>query len=410
MKNNIDDIQLKNRVLDCIRGSLMAGAAGDALGYPVEFTSRSSILSTYGNQGITQFVIEKKGKTLVSDDTHMTLFTANGLLVGLTKGRDSGLGTSFEDDVANSYLDWYYTQTGSKPSGDGGDDVPFTWLRDLPELAHQRAPGITCMNACESMMRHEQPWNNSKGCGGVMRVAPMGLLDAAFQVNCGNGLYSPTRLAEAGAKIAKMTHLHPLGYLPAALLTLLISRVVPLAPEDVKASIADIVNDGLHVMMQMYGDEYLPDKAFLKILTLKAMDLAKSDTPDALAIAQLGEGWTAEEAWVISLFCVVRHIDSARDAIIAAVNHNGDSDSTGAITGNIMGAVYGYEAIKQERLFCPADMEFESTIEMADIILALADDLFTGCVISLSAPFDTPEKKQWHERYCEMKPSGINNE
>jgi hypothetical protein len=75
-----------------------------------------------------------------------------------------------------------------------------------------------------------------------------------------------------------------------------------------------------------------------------------------------------------------------------------------------MGAVYGYEAIKQERLFCPADMEFESTIEMADIILALADDLFTGCAISLSAPFDTPEKKQWHERYCEMKPSGINNE
>lgn len=79
------------------------------------------------------------------------------------------------------------------------------------------------------------------------------------------------------------------------------------------------------------------------------MELARSDVKDHDAIRQLGEGWEADEAWAISLYCAVRHIDSMRDAIIAAVNHDGDSDSTGAITGNIMGAIYGYEAIKRER-------------------------------------------------------------
>lgn len=234
----------------------------------------------------------------------------------------------------------------------------------------------------------------------------MGLLYAAYQSRNDIG-YSSVQLAVAGAKIAKVTHLHPLGYLPAALMTLLISRIVPLTPDEVKTSIYQIVQDGLNVMMKMYGDNYADDKEYLRKITLKAVELSQSDIPDADAILQLGEGWTAEEAWAISLYCALRHIDSMKHAIIAAVNHDGDSDSTGSITGNIMGAIYGYEAIKQERLFCPDGKRFEDTIELHNIILALADDLYTGCIISEYDPIETPEKKQWYARYCEMKPVGM---
>ena len=397
----------EERVKDCIRGSLMAGAAGDALGYSVEFMSRSAILSKYGEKGITQFEIDRNGKALVSDDTQMTLFTANGMLMGLTRGYMRGIGGWPEQYVDGAYIDWYYTQTGKKRPDFVGDDFHYTWLRDLPELAHRRAPGITCLNACESLLRDEQPQNNSKGCGGIMRVAPMGLLDAAFSKREGMGAYDTARLAEAGADIAKVTHLHPLGYLPAALMTMLVSRIVPLTPDEVKVFIKAIVNDGLDIMMRMYGDKYSNDKQYLKALTLKAVDLAYSDIPDSDAIRQLGEGWVAEEAWAVSLYCAIRHIDSMKDAIIASVNHDGDSDSTGSITGNIMGAIYGYEAIKKERLFCPEGKRFEETIELHNIILALADDLYTGCIISEYAPRDTPEKKQWYGRYCEMKPVGL---
>lgn len=396
----------KRRVKDCIRGSLMAGAAGDALGYPVEFMSRNAILARYGDKGITRFKLDSDGKALVSDDTQMTLFTANGMLMGLTRGYMRGIGGDPKDYVDGAYIDWYYTQTVNKVSE--RDDFHYTWLRDLPELAHRRAPGITCLNACESLLAHRDVENNSKGCGGIMRVAPMGLLDASFKESGGSGFYYKTvYLAEAGAHIARVTHLHPLGYLPAALMTLLLSRIVPLTPDEVKESIIDIINDGLDVMMNMYGNDYAKYKEYLRALTLKAVNLAHSNISDIQAIMQLGEGWTAEEAWAISLYCVIRHVDNMKEAIIAAVNHDGDSDSTGSITGNIMGAIYGYEAIKRERLFCPYGKKFEDTIELHNIILAIADDLYTGCIISEYDPIDTPEKKQWYARYCEMKPVGI---
>lgn len=396
----------KRRVKDCIRGSLMAGAAGDALGYPVEFMSRNAILARYGDKGITRFKLDSDGKALVSDDTQMTLFTANGMLMGLTRGYMRGIGGDPKDYVDGAYIDWYYTQTVNKKSE--RDDFHYTWLRDLPELAHRRAPGITCLNACESLLAHRDVENNSKGCGGIMRVAPMGLLDASFKESGGSGFYYKTvYLAEAGAHIARVTHLHPLGYLPAALMTLLLSRIVPLTPDEVKESIIDIINGGLDVMMNMYGNDYAKYKEYLRALTLKAVNLAHSNISDIQAIMQLGEGWTAEEAWAISLYCVIRHIDNMKEAIIAAVNHDGDSDSTGSITGNIMGAIYGYEAIKRERLFCPYGKKFEDTIELHNIILAIADDLYTGCIISEYDPIDTPEKKQWYARYCEMKPVGI---
>ena len=116
---------------------------------------------------------------------------------------------------------------------------------------------------------------------------------------------------------------------------------------------------------------------------------------------------TGEEAWAIALYCAIRHIDSIEDAIISAVNHDGDSDSTGAVCGNIMGAVYGYEAIKRMRLFCPQGHELEQTLELSNIILTLADDLYTSCIISEYDAIDTPAKQQWYERYCNIKPFGL---
>ena len=150
----------KERVKDCIRGSLIAGAAGDALGYPVEFMSRNAILLKYGESGITQFELDNNGKALVSDDTQMTLFTANGMLMGITRGCMRGIGGDPKDYVDGAYLDWYYTQTGKKESMLGDIDFHYTWLRDLPELAYRRAPGTTCLNACEALLNREKPNNN----------------------------------------------------------------------------------------------------------------------------------------------------------------------------------------------------------------------------------------------------------
>ena len=393
------------RVPDSIRGCLMAGAAGDALGYEVEFMSRRSILSRFGENGITKFALDSNGKALISDDTQMTLFTANGMLMGLTRGYMRGIGGRPEKYVDIAYLDWFYTQTGKKREMLIDDWHP-TWLRDLPEMAHLRAPGNTCLSACENLFRHEEVRNNSKGCGGIMRVAPMALLDAGYASRNENG-YSIEELAEAGGEIAEVTHKHPLGFLPASLLTVLLYKVVPMSPKQVREEIDGIVADTMNILDRIYKGKYESDKRYLKELTEKAVRLAHSDISDADAIRELGEGWVAEETWAIALYSVIRHIDSVEDAILASVNHDGDSDSTGSVCGNIMGAIYGYEHIKERNIFCPEGKQLEETLELSEIILALANDLSTGCIISEYDPINTPEKRQWFDRYCEMKPAGI---
>ena len=392
---------LKLKTKDRIRGSLMAGASGDALGYSVEFMSRKSILAQYGTKGITKFDLSSEGKALVSDDTQMTLFTACGMLMGVTRGYMRGVGGQPEGYVDGAYLDWYYTQTGKKKEM-LTDDFHYTWLRDLPELAHRRAPGNTCLSACESLLQHKEVQNYSKGCGGIMRVAPMALLMAGYWSR-GESFYNVEQMDEAGAEVAAVAHKPPLAFLPAAMLTHLIYRVIRMEENEIKANIADIALETIDSLDNIYKSEYEEDKRYLANLTRMAVAFAANDKSDAENIRLLGEGWTGEEAWAIALYCAVRHIDSIEEAIIAAVNHDGDSDSTGAVCGNIMGAIYGYEAMKRKCLFCQQGKDLEQTLELSDIILTLADDLYTSCIISEYDPINTPEKHQWYERYCEMK-------
>lgn len=395
-------IMTKEHIIrDKIRGCLMAGAAGDALGYEVEFISRSKIIDRYGERGITRFELDRSGKALISDDTQMTLFTANGMLAGLTRGYMRGIGGQPEQYVGYAYQDWYYTQVGVD-----NKHTPFTWLYHLPEMFKVRAPGNTCLNACHSMINNEPVLNNSKGCGGIMRVAPMALLGASY-ASRGSFGYSLQMLAEAGGTIAECTHKHPLGFLPASLLTILLYKLAPMTSDKIKMCINAIVTDTLLELDNIYKDQYAADKKYLKQLSQLAVRLAASDVSDAEAIQQLGGGWVAEETWAIALYCVLRHIDSVEDAIIASVNHDGDSDSTGSVCGNIMGAIYGYKHINERNIFCPEGSTLRDTLELFDIILALADDLSTGCIISEYDPIDTPEKRQWYERYCEMRPAGI---
>ena len=107
-------IKESEKYLDKIRGSLIGGAAGDALGYAVEFSSEDIIFSKYGKNGITEYELDlMKGKALISDDTQMTLFTANGILVGSTRAAMRCIGGVPHMYMQRSYNDWLNTQQKS---------------------------------------------------------------------------------------------------------------------------------------------------------------------------------------------------------------------------------------------------------------------------------------------------------
>ena len=82
-------------------------------------------------------------------------------------------------------------------------------------------------------------------------------------------------------------------------------------------------------------------------------------------LPSLGEGWIAEEALALSVAAALATED-IEEAVLAAVNHSSDSDSTGAICGNIIGAELGLG---------PLPVAWVETVEMAGVILRLATDL-----------------------------------
>lgn len=378
-------IQKREVFLDKIRGSLIGGAIGDALGYSVEFLPLDRILLKYGHTGIQYYEFDDSGLARISDDTQMTLFTANGILCGETIASLHGLPSDTNTFVYKAYLDWLKTQTENiRPSLNDStlENFGHSWLLDIPRLFAPRAPGKTCLSALESGIKGTtaNPINNSKGCGGIMRIAPLALR---------YGDTPSQGLDMQGAELAAITHGHPLGYIPAAVLTHIIAAATYgtcLHSE----SLLDIVEEAMFSCKKIFG-EYSHWSYFEKLID-KAIDFADIDhnsLDDFTNIQNLGEGWVAEETLAIAIYCCLRHQDNFSEAITAAVNHDGDSDSTGAVTGNIMGALLGYDMIEEK---------WKRNLELHNEILEIATDLCHGCQMS---PYGFYRDKNWLKKYEE---------
>lgn len=363
------------------RGCLIGGAAGDALGYAVEFLQANQIFQRYGRKGITEYRLVD-GVAHISDDTQMSLFTANGLLLATAQDDQGWKADSYVDFIALSYRDWLETQVGTYSFG---SDAYSTWLINVPQLRQCRAPGMTCLSALRGdrlgALEDKHPINQSKGCGGVMRVAPIGLyLHERF---------SADEIDMIGATAAALTHAHELGYIPAAMLV----HIIDMISHDETSGLLPAIIDSLATMKRLFPHAQHMDD--LSMLVEKAIDLANKDMNDVDAIQQLGGGWVAEETLAIAIYCSLKYQNDFDQAIIASVNHSGDSDSTGAITGNILGAYLGFEAI-------PA--KYIDHLEIKDIILEIADDLYHDCTISEGKDAVDPK---WLQKYvsCDYVPS-----
>lgn len=389
-QNAINDILLEMKTneekhLNKIKGSLFGGAIGDALGNPVEFMSERTIRDAYGEDGITELLVDAHtGKAVITDDTQMTLFTADGILCGETRAALRGIGGEPSYYVGLAYRAWLDTQMYSF-SGYNQETKAYSvqsWLLDVPELFVKRAPGNTCLTALarEELGSVEMPINDSKGCGGVMRVAPL-----ALRYDVSNS--SIENLDMEGAEIAALTHGHSLGFMPAAVMTHIINRIVYPANEGM--SLKDIVIEAKDTIYDMFKmDEHIDE---LVDIIDRAISCAENDSSDIDNIHMLGEGWVAEETLAIAIYCALKYQDDFSKAIITSVNHKGDSDSTGAVTGNILGAWLGYDAIDENWL---------KNLELSEVIEEVALDLCHGCMMS---ELGTYKDDAWISKYIEKR-------
>jgi ADP-ribosyl-[dinitrogen reductase] hydrolase len=328
----------EERVLACLIG----GAIGDAFGFEVEFNNLSEIRERFGERGVRMPVLHE-GKLIVSDDTQMTLFTLEGLL-GSLENRGTDKESAIISSIRQAYLDWLDTQ---RLGAQSGGKHTFGWLHHQTEMRARRAPGNTCLSALGSGGHGtmSKAINNSKGCGGVMRVAPIGLI--------GPGADAHTVFRLAG-EAAALTHGHPSGYLSAGVMASVVRLLVDGMNLDTRRrsfySLGAIDQSCGNLLAFPGHEETLAAVNGAVALAARGLNhnaflgteavAANGFNCHAEAVETLGGGWVGEEALAIALYAVLS-AESFVEAVSIGANHSGDSDSTASIAGQLWGAMNG---------------------------------------------------------------------
>jgi len=333
-------------------------AAGDALGYPVKALSEAAIVERYGLRGITDYDLDENGTARITADTQLMLLSANGIIFAHTRGALRGIMAPVYQYFDAFYMDWYRLQTTERASRSR-----VGWISAYPSLSSQRAPSPTSMRVFSSdkFGSMDKPVNDSKGSGCLLRAAPIGLS------------YSddPAYILDLAANTAALTHGNEVTWVASGVLALIISLII-----HQELSIAEAVNETLKALDKSFPDSR---KAVYEVWrTIRsAVSLASSASSDLDAIHSLGEGWVAEEALAIGLLSALRHENDIAGAITFAANHGGNSNTTAAIAGTLVGARIGFNAIPDR---------FVDRLELVDVILELADDVTTDCPMSEWGP------------------------
>jgi ADP-ribosylglycohydrolase len=170
---------------------------------------------------------------------------------------------------------------------------------------------------------------------------------------------------QLGVELAALTHGHPTGYLTAGVLASVIQGI---------SQNLDVRTALRRARAQLIDHEHNGE-------TLAAMDtalaMASLGAANSECVQELGLGWVAEEALAIALYCALTTRD-VRTGLLLAVNHSGDSDSTGAIASNLLGSLYGVESLPTDLL---------DQLEGRELITQIASDFADTFVDDLSLPY-----------------------
>lgn len=352
---------------DRIRGAMIGCAAGDALGYPVEALSEAAIVERYGLRGITDYDLDENGTAHFTADTQLMLLSANGILFAHTRGALRGIMAPVYQYFDAFYMDWYRLQTEKQPRR-----ARCGWINAYPALSAKRSSSPTSMGVFSSdkFGSMDEPVNDSKGSGCLLRAVPIGL--SYFR--------DPAHVLDLAANTAALTHGHKLAWISSGAFALLVSHIV-----HEELSIAEAVNKTLKALDKSFPDSREAVNELWRAIR-SAMSLATSASSDLDAIHALGKGWVAEEALAIGLLSALRHENDIAGAMTFAANHGGDSNNTAAIAGMLVGARVGFNAIPDR---------FVDRLELVDVILELADDVTTDCPM-----YDWgPRNPVWEHKY-----------
>ncbi|TCJ99703.1 ADP-ribosylglycohydrolase family protein [Nocardia alba] len=376
-----------------VRGCLLGGAIGDALGAPVETLSLQRIRAEYGPAGVTD-----TDPLRISEETQLTAFTVEALIRGSVRARAKGIGGATMGLLQQGLLVWLRGQVAEIP------EQPFALYSSLsgyPALTEQRGVAIPVYTALrqaaqrraptEPLGTREQPINHSKGSGAVMRAAPCGFGYAADRSGA-----ATDAVFELGCDAAALTHGHPSGWLPAGTLSALVYQLTRGADMATALSRA-------RAELANYPEHEETSAALNAAHRLAARIERERRYPTAEDVESLGQGWIGPEALSIAVFATLAaaglggsHHDIVRTGLLLSVNHSGDSDATGSIAGSLLGARYGHPALPRT---------WARSVDARPILELLADGYCTE--FGLAPPSDSfgVPPSDWWNRYPGRSPS-----
>lgn len=349
--------------IECSQACLFGGAIGDALGASVAPLDWQAIRERHGEEGLT--LASSQGETgRVTGATQTVLFTAEGMLRSFVRIQERDI----YDPVAvvhHALIRWVTTQ-GVQPLHPRVDRR--IGLVADPRLHARRTPDETCLTALSQAPAFGwQPHNEGRQCGGIVRVAPIGLFPWSDFL-----LHHRDRAFSVACESARCTHGHPCTYLAAGMFAYLLNGML-----ESERTLESLVPVALDFMDSGAGIDFYIDcaeerdalprsRARIRFLLETVLDLhVRGIAPTPQGIDALGDGRVAEEALAIALWCALA-AKSYRQGVLWAVNHSGDSNGTGTIAGSLLGLRFGLGGLPPEWL---------ETLELRDWLDRLGHDL-----------------------------------
>lgn len=348
-----------------VRGTLLGVAVGDALGSPVDGLDLGGIREAHGGEGIVDLAPAYGRRGAVTHFTQLTLFSVDGLIRAQVR-RDTGAWHP-PTDLHRAYLRWAATQRDWGPDERRKDDG---WLAREEWLYARRAPARALLVGFgdDTMGTLDAPKNPAEaGPEAAVRSVPFGLLVG----------WEPQLVVQLAVECAVQTHGHPTAGLAAGAYAVIVHA---LALGD---GLDGAVQKALALLAARPGHQPVSDAL------RHALGAVRQGMPGPALVEELvGEG-TAEGVLAVSVYCALVGED-VRHGLCLAVNQSGPSGAAGALTGGLLGALYGETALPPAWL---AELEGRPTL------LVLADDFAMEMTQGPALHGPTGSSPGWLARY-----------
>lgn len=340
----------KNR--NQIRGVLLGLAVGDAMGHTVDSRSLVEIRADYGPNGLLGYDLVN-GCAEITSYTQLAAFSANGLLLGITRTQLQGSAAKPVRYIALALKEWSRSQCYTTPERN------YCWLSNIPEMKRRFCMDTRMLDALnrEALGSLESPQYKSSHPGALTAAMPVALLWEDM------GL-SPEEAVRLGAEAVALTHGNPEAFLASAALTCLLKDILlePTAP------IGELVQKTIDAVTSLFGNAYSQTLRLTDLLQ-QALSLAVTPGVSAAEAMEALVCATAAEVLAGAVYAVATCGRDFDTAMIAAVNHSGRSAAVGAVAGCLLGGILGDSALPEFYLEC---------LEPAATLTELAKDLTVG--------------------------------